>query len=245
MKLIKPSHEIIACSGFWPLLKSDWLPQTADGASKGMLQIIELAARNCYKSEDAITCDSAGPFVGKIANVFKHESVVEHASVTVRFICDRGVTHELVRHRLAAYSQESTRYCNYSKSKFGGHCTFIIPPWINIPEAEYTGESLHGYLRNLGPGYDITRLWAESMLGCEAYYIESLKCGCSAQQARALLPNSLKTEIIMTTNLRNWKHIFKRRCSSKAHPQMQEMMKPLLAEFQKYLPELFGDVSPE
>ena len=111
MKIIEPSYEILT-----PI-------------SRSALGMIELAGRTCYKSEGSITPDSAGPFVKKIANVYKHESVIEHSSLTVKFVCDRGVSHELVRHRLCAFSQESTRYCNYSKEKFGREITVIRPPF--------------------------------------------------------------------------------------------------------------------
>lgn len=215
MKIIDPSHE--------------FLTPIAGEPGRDMLRLIELAARNCYKSEDAITCDSHGPFVTKIATVFKHESVIEHASVSLRLICDRGVSHEIVRHRLAAYSQESTRYCNYGKDKFGG-LTFIRPPWVPDTPVEFDGAS-----------WD----WFNACEQAERYYLSLLKRGWSPQQARDVLPNSLKTEIVMTANLRVWQHVFRMRCSSKAHPQMQQLMKPILADFKQHLPELFSGINPE
>lgn len=211
MKTIDPSFEI--------------LTPIAGEAGRSMLRLIEAAARTCYKSEGAITCDSAGPFVSKIANTFKHVSVIEHCSVTVRLICDRGVTHEIVRHRIAAYSQESTRYCNYAKEKFGGEIAVIRPFFFEANSIKYL-------------------IWRAAMEAAEESYIGLLNAGASAQEARSVLPNSLKTEIVMTANLREWQHVFKLRCSSKAHPQMQQLMKPLLAEFQKHLPELFADIIP-
>jgi len=210
MKIIEPSHEI--------------LTPVEGEAGRNMLRLIERAARTCYKSEDAITCDSHSAFVTKIATVFKHVSVIEHCSVTVKFICDRGVTHEIVRHRLAAYSQESTRYCNYAKDKFGNEITVIRPFF-------FTDEQRYGF-------------WQRAMKECEDLYLSLLGAGASAQEARSVLPNSLKTEIVMTANLREWQHIFRLRCSSKAHPQMQQLMKPLFAEFQQHLPELFADIVP-
>jgi thymidylate synthase (FAD) len=216
MKIIEPSHEIMT-----PI----------DGESgRNMLRLIELAARNCYKSEDAITCESHSLFVKKIATVFKHESVIEHASVTVRFICDRGVTHEIVRHRIAACSQESTRYCNYSKDKFGKEITVIRPLFWSPDDPKTCGRFFN---------------WRFACEQAQAMYFALLDAGASAQEARSVLPNSLKTEIIMTANLREWQHIFRLRCSSKAHPQMQQLMKPLLVEFKQHLPELFEGVNPE
>ena len=203
MKIINPSFEILT-----PVDR------------EAILKLIELAGRTCYKSEGAIHEGSAGPFVSKIANVFKHESVIEHASMTVKFVCDRGVTHELVRHRLAAYSQESTRYCNYSKDKFGQEITVIKPLFF--------GEET--------PMYSI---WEASCKEAEVAYFALLDLGRSPQEARSVLPNSLKTEIVMTANLREWKHVFRLRCSDKAHPQIREIMVPLRDHMMDVLPEIF------
>lgn len=191
-----------------------------------MLKLCERAARTCYKSEGACTEDSAGPFVRKIAQVKKHVSTIEHASVTVRFICDRGVTHELVRHRLAAYSQESTRYCNYSGDKFNNEITVIAPPFWEASSPCYA-------------------LWYQACKQAEEAYLALLAKGASPQEARSVLPNSLKTEIVMTANLREWRHVFTLRAAKEAHPQMQQLMRPLLAEFKRWLPELFDDIHPE
>lgn len=211
MKLIKPSHEILFIS-----------PKP--------LKTIEAAGRTCYKSEDKITEKSAEKFVRMIIKR-GHLSVIEHAYMSVRFICDRGITHEIVRHRLAAYSQESTRYCNYK-----GGVTFIIPPWVNMKEGEYEyGAPLH---TNLLSSVD----WAKSMWSAEYSYISLLKFSWSPQQARSVLPNSLKTEIIMTANLREWMHIFKLRTSKAAHPQMRELMIPLLKEMKTLVPVIFDDI---
>jgi thymidylate synthase (FAD) len=209
MKIIEPSHKF---------------ETPIDGEhGQAMLRLIEAAARTCYKSECKITADSAGDFVRKIAQVKKHVSVVEHASVTIRFICDRGVTHEIVRHRIAAYSQESTRYCNYAKDQFGKEITVIRPPFWSPCDHRYT-------------------FWAMACEQAEKAYFAMLDYGASPQEARSVLPNSLKTEIVMTANLREWGHVMRLRCSPSAHPQMQQLMKPVLAEFQKHLPELFDDI---
>lgn len=211
MKIIDPSFQILT-----PFEREDAL---------AMLRHIERCARVCYKSEGKTTEDSASEFVRKIAGTFKHESVIEHCSVSVLFIVDRGVTHEMVRHRLAAYSQESTRYCNYSKDSFGHEITVIRPPFWTECDDRFA-------------------FWESSCLAAESAYIGLLQYGASAQEARSVLPNSLKTEIVMTANLREWRHVFRLRASSKAHPQMQQIMRPLLAKFQAVMPELFSDVTP-
>lgn len=166
-------------------------------------KMIELAGRICYKSEDKITEESASKFVDIICNVVKHHSVIEHAVASFRFITDRGVSHELVRHRLASYSQESTRYCNYSKDKFNNEISVIEP---------------------IGLTYEQRSIWEATCLTCETRYLELLKTGCSHQIARAILPTCLKTEIVMTANFREWLTVFKMRCDEKAHPQIREIM---------------------
>lgn len=185
-----------------------------------IMKNLELAGRNCYKSEKRIDENSAGKFL-KMMIAHGTESVLEHEKVTVRFICDRGVTHELVRHRIASYSQESTRYCNYGKT---GELTFIKPLWV-------TDENDSNY-----------QLWLASMQQVENTYLAMLKNGWTPQQARSVLPNSLKTDIIMTANIREWRTIFKLRCSHKAHPQIREIMIPLYEHFKSVLPELFEDI---
>lgn len=186
-----------------------------------ILNLIELAGRTCYKSEGSCSVGSAGPFVQKICKTFKHESVIEHAGFSVKFICDRGVTHELVRHRLAAYSQESTRYCNYSKDKFNNEITVIKPLFFDEGTVEY-------------------RTWERACEYAEESYFHLLESGATPQQARSVLPNSLKTEIVMTANLREWKHVFDLRCSDKAHPQIRQIMIPLRDYMIGVLPEIFA-----
>ena len=206
MKIVKASAEILA---FSPMLE----------------QVIELAGRTCYRSEDKIDENSAGPFIEKIKN-FKHESVLEHGSITVRFIVDRGVSHELVRHRLASFSQESSRYCNYSKSKFGNEITVIEPCFW-----EEEGDTAECYVA-----------WYHACMHAEQAYFALLDAGATPQEARSVLPNSLKTEVVMTANPREWRHVFKVRCHRDAHPQMVEVMVPLRDEFAKRWPALFGDM---
>ena len=194
------------------------------------IEMIEKAGRVCYKSESKITDQSSRKFIQSIIKS-GHESVIEHSSITVKIICDRGVTHEIVRHRLASYSQESTRYCNYS-----GGVTFIIPPWVNIEPGEYKyDEPLHS-------GDNGAIIWAQSMWKAEADYQALLNRGWTPQQARSVLPNSLKTEIVMTCNLREWRHFFKLRTAKQAHPQMREITIPMLAQFKILVPIIFDDI---
>ncbi|MFP4284622.1 MAG: FAD-dependent thymidylate synthase [Desulfovermiculus sp.] len=206
MRVIQPGHEIV------------FMPGTDE-----ILRLLELAGRTCYKSEDKITDDSAAGFVGRIVRS-GHESVIEHANITVRFIIDRGVSHELVRHRLAAYSQESTRYANYSQERFGREITVIKPCFWEKGSPEY-------------------ELWEKAMGQAEESYMQLLDQGASPQQARAVLPNSLKTEVVMTANLREWRHVFRLRCQKAAHPQIREVMLGLLADLQKRIPVLFDDLA--
>jgi thymidylate synthase (FAD) len=193
------------------------------------LELIEAAGRTCYKSEEKITANSSERFVAMVIRR-GHHSVIEHASMTVRFICDRGVTHEIVRHRLFAFSQESTRFCNYK-----GGMTFIIPPWFDLLEGEYH----NAILAHRGHSDEI---WLDAMLNAEQIYIQLLANGQTPQQARSVLPNSLKTEIVCTANFREWRHVFSLRCASSAHPQMQEIMRPLLDEVKTRVPVVFDDI---
>ncbi len=187
-----------------------------------ILKQIEQAGRVCYKSEDKITEDSAHRFV---ANIIKrgHEAVLEHASFTVKFTCDRGVSHEIVRHRLAAYCQESTRYCNYSGDKFGDEITVIRPCFWEEGSPEYT-------------------TWKTLCQITENAYFTLLNTGATPQEARSILPNSLKTEIVMTANIREWRHFFKLRCSPAAHPQMRQVACMLLRMCKEQIPILFDDI---
>jgi thymidylate synthase (FAD) len=207
VKVIKPSYEILT-----PI----------DG--ENILKLIELAGRTCYKSHDLITPDSAKNFVSKIAQR-GHESVIEHYNITVRFFCNRGFTHELVRHRLAAYSQESTRYCNYNKDKFGNEITVIKPFEVEEGTKEY-------------------ELWLEAMQNAEKSYMAMIENGSKPEYARGVLPIDIKTEIVITANIREWKHIFGLRTSKAAHPSMRELMIPLLKDFQASIPVLFDDIIP-
>lgn len=211
MKIIKPSYKI--------------LTPISDGGIKE-LQHIERIARVCYKSEDKIShynSESAKKLIKMLIDR-EHEAMLEHGSISVLFICDRGVSHEIVRHRMASFAQESTRYCNYSKDKFGNELTFIEP--IFWDENSYQYED-----------------WERAMYEAEQSYIELIRDqGASPQEARSVLPNSLKTELVMTANYREWRHFFDLRCSPAAHPQMRELAIPLLRDLSKRIPVIFDDL---
>jgi len=208
MKIIKPDVQFIT-----PI----------DGAT--ILKRLEQCGRVCYKSEDKITEGSAEKFV---AGIIKrgHEAVLEHCSFTVKFICDRGVSHEIVRHRLAAYCQESTRYCNYSKEGFGSEITVIRPSTFAKTDSTY-------------------HIWKRSCEHAEVAYFDLLNEGCTPQEARSVLPNSLKTEVVMTANIREWRHFLKLRCSPAAHPQMREVALILLDKVHWLIPVCFDDIWSE
>jgi len=243
-----------------------------------LLTLIEDAGRTCYKSEalhdkqyeemlreagipEGEHCPDAHQKVSEafIRRIIKsgHHSVLEHASMTVRFICDRGVSHELVRHRLAAFSQESTRYVNY-----GGGCQFIIPPWIKcFPLGEYHYWPLHevdgswDHVSAPEGSIDLAEMrsndemspmvdWMEVMLEIESIYSSLLEKGWSPQQARSVLPNSTKTEVVMTANMREWRHVLTLRTSPAAHPQMREVMLMLLEQLKASpVAVLFEDIN--
>lgn len=190
-----------------------------------LLRNIEMYGRVCYKSENGITSDSAESFIRRIINS-GHESVIEHEKITVKIICDRGVTHEIVRHRIASYSQESTRYCNYAKDKFGNELTFIKPCFWKENESAYD-------------------IWCEQMQSIENAYLHLIELGTPPEQARSILPNSLKTEIVVTMNLREWRHFFKLRTSTRAHPQMREISIPMFEKMRTILPPVFDDIIVE
>lgn len=206
MKIIKPSIEIVDMDSYESILKK-----------------IEKIGRVCYKSEERITEDSAEKFIRNLLTR-QHESVIEHESVTVRMICDRGVTHEIVRHRIASYSQESTRYCNYAGDKFDNQITVI--------------DLASGFSYDLSNENDKAKyeVWTTAMKQAEQAYFRMLELGATPQEARAVLPNSLKTEIVVTMNLRSWRNFFRLRVDSHAHPQMREVAQILYKEFADKLP---------
>ena len=199
-----------------------WLGNAPDGDQ--MLANIAAAGRVCYQSESK--SDDAA-FVRKRIKQ-GHESVLEHEKISVRIICDRGVSHELVRHRIASYSQESTRYCNYSKGKFGSELTFIRPYW---DDRSISAEMIR-----------LRACWQEACLNAEWSYKKMIDAGCTPEAARAVLPNCLKTEIVMTANLREWRHFFKLRCAPAAHPDMRIVANMLLTAFKDVVPVVFDDI---
>ena len=201
MKIIKPYVEIC---------------DTIDGDA--ILKKIEKCGRVCYKSEGKVYDGSAEKFV---KNVIKrgHESVLEHVSITLKFVVDRAVSHEIVRHRLASYSQESTRDCNYIKEDFGSEITFILPYFF---EGSVT--------------YDV---WARAMQRCEDAYFDLLNIGAKPEEARSVLPHSLKTEVVMTMNLRELRNFLRLRTADAAHPQMREVARPLLGTLKELIPVVF------
>lgn len=205
MKIIDESYEIIT-----PLDK-DYI-----------LKHIEKCGRVCYKSDNLICDGSAEKF---IKNIIKrgHEAVLEHYSFTVKFIVDRAIMAELTRHRLASFCVQSTRYCNYSKDKFGNEITVIKPCFTNESEATYWS-------------------WKTACQEAEDRYFNLLKCGWAPEQARDVLPQSTATEIAMTANCREWRTILKLRCSNRAHPQMCYIMRKLLDELKEKIPVLFEDI---
>ena len=213
MKIINASYEILT-------------PISEGGV--GELKMIEAIGRTSYKSEDQITEDetSAKKFVEMLIRN-GHESVIEHSSLSVKFIVDRGVSHELVRHRLCSFTQESTRYVNYSKPGKAPYGIQFIKPCFFEEKSEEMRE------------------WYTCMCDAEFWYLQMIKLGRKPEEARSLLPNSLKTEIVMTTNYREWRNIFKLRTAKASHPQMREIMVPLLHELQEKIPVVFDDIGGE
>ena len=205
MKIIEQYHEILS-------------------VPENLMQTVELAGRTCYKSESNITPESAGKFVSMLIG-HGHHAMIEFGSIIVKFVTNRGVTHELVRHRLCSFAQESTRYVNYG----GDDIEFILPDWASKP---CDAENGHGPMK----------IWRSSMLAAENAYKELLKKGWRPEQAREVLPNSLKTEIVVQANIREWRHIFKLRAAPQAHPQIKALMKPLLSELREKLPVVFDDL---
>ncbi len=200
------------------------------------LQQIERIGRVCYKSEDRITEDgeSARKFVRMLINAH-HEAMIEHSTLSVLFTVDRGVSHEMVRHRIASFAQESTRYVNYSREKFGGEINVIDPaPGIAL-DAKMKGMPAETIAAVLGE-------WEQAMLDAERHYMRMIELGATAQIARSVLPNSTKTNITITANYREWRAYFRLRTASDAHPQIREVSIPLLAELKERLPVVFDDI---
>jgi len=204
MKIIQPSVEILTP------LDGDYI-----------LKFLERIGRVCYKSEDKITDDSAEKFVRALIKS-GHESVIEHFNITVKVICNRGISHEIVRHRIGAYSQESTRYVNYKDG-----IEVILPNYLIMPNDK------------------VYEVWLNAMADAERHYKKMIALGARPEIARDVLPNALKTEVVITYNLRQWRHFFKQRLSRAAHPQIRQIAGMILKEFKANIPVIFEDIGGE
>lgn len=191
-----------------------------------ILKKIEQAARICYKSEGKITEDgsSATKLIQHLIDSH-HEAMLEHEYLSVKFIIDRALSHELVRHRMASFAQESQRYCNYSDDRFDSNVTFVLPSWLTQDDTD--------------PAF---RTWELACMDAEAAYFKLLEIGYLPQHARTVLPNCTKTELLITANIREWRHILKLRSAKDAHPDMTKLMQTLLKDLQMQVPVLFADI---
>lgn len=232
MRIIKPYYEILT-----PI----------DG--KEILHTIENIARTCYKSHDCVKDGSAEKLV---TNLIKngHEAMLEFYDITVKFVCDRGISHELVRHRTGNYAQESQRYVNYSQDKHGNQLTFIKPLWFENIEEGFYDKNYYSQLEVNGryvTGLEqVENEFLFHLLDVEDLYLTMVRTyHLSPQEVRSVLPNSVKTEINVKNDIRNWRHFFKLRTDKAAHPQMRELTIPLLKELQSKIPVLFDDIIAE
>ncbi len=196
------------------------LSPTSPEEARAALRRVEFAGRICYKSEDRISDTSYIRFIQMLIQR-GHWSVVEHATMTAHLVTNRGVTHELVRHRIASYSQESTRYCNYNQGRFGGEITVIAPPELSNDELP---------------------VWQEGVRAAERAYLQLIERGASPQIARGVLPTDLKAEIVITANLREWHHLFSMRCAPNAHPHIRYIMRRGLARAIEWFTPVFDDL---
>ena len=244
MKIIKAGYQIMK-------------PDLDDPKTAAMVyRDIEESGRTCYVSGASMTEESGEKFVRTMAKN-GHDAMLEHASMKVKFIVDRGISHEMVRHRICSFAQESTRYCNYSKDKFGNEITVIEPCFYDsIPkeEKELCRRALHNPFDEEANKFiidGVTNLhkryarWYDDCLTSEKDYLAMLELGATPEEARSVLPHSLKTEIVVYTNMREWREIFKLRAAGEhgnPHPQIIEVMVPLLNECKLKLPALFDDI---
>lgn len=209
MKIVEPSVEFV----------------NKPVSGEEILRNIELIGRVCYKSESNITEDSAEGFVRRLIKN-GHLAMIEHVSLSVRVICDRGISHEIVRHRLASYAQTSTRYCNYASGKFGNEISVICPLRVQLDEYKYL-------------------IWKDAVKQAECAYMDLIAAGVKPEIARSVLPTCLATEIVITMNLREWRHFFSLRAASPAHPQMREIAHKILQMFKDFVPIVFDDINEE
>lgn len=227
MQIIKAGYEIV---------------DSLNGAE--ILKKIEKVARVCYKSEDKIGESTAEKMVRALIKS-NHLAMLEHFSFSVKFIVDRGVSHEIVRHRVASFAQESTRYCNYGTK--GGEITVIMPVYFEGVDFSSVDAYVEDYLDPLEGKESQLKHWITACRQAEKNYLGMLADGASPQEARAVLPTSLKTEVVMTANLREWRHFFSLRAcgvTGKPHPQMLEVAVPLLKEVKELIPVVFDDLEP-
>lgn len=216
MKIVEPYAKILDC-----LDKSDGIQ---------LLRKIEFAARISHASEEQQTTDSWDRFLRAVVIGHGDWSVVEHASVSVDFKVDRGITHELVRHRLFSFTQSSTRFINYAKKM---EPEFVRPEFAQKPDA-------------LGIAIEpnSTDAWDFAVNVCEDSYRKILAAGFTPQIARSVFPNALASRILITGNLRNWRHFLIMRTTRESHPQMRQVTIPLLEQFKERIPILFEDIEP-
>lgn len=200
------------------------------------LQLIERAGRECYKSGDKITSDgeSAKRFVKMLIDNH-HEAMLEHSFLTVKFTVDRGVSHEFVRHRIASFAQESTRYCSYDKDKFGNEIAVI--DILEGIEFDPKMQKMDGKVQ-----WDILCEWKRAMEDAEKHYMKMIELGATPQIARSVLPNSTKTTLVISANYREWRNILKLRCDKSAHPQIRSICLLLLCDLKNKIPVVFDDI---
>lgn len=207
-----------------------------------LLRMIEWCGRVSHRSEENVTPTSWEKFIRSVVLGHGDWSIVEHAHVTVDAVVDRGVTHEWVRHRIGAYTQESTRFVNYAKKntqtqEYINPAKFICPPSIFA----HKKEELPSHVGFANP-YDV---WIEGREYDEKEYLFYIANGIKPQEARTCFPNALASRLVATYNLRMWRHFFLMRTTREAHPQMREVTIPLLAQFKANIPILYEDIEPE
>lgn len=202
-----------------------------------ILKKLERASRTCYKSENKINADSAKRLISMIISK-GHESCLEHEKLTIRMVTDRGVTHEIVRHRIASYSQESTRYCNYGNAK---EITVVLPSVFYDIHEKYSKVE-HSLTDSISWRYFY---WLSACEKAEDSYLKMIEAGAAPQEARSVLPNSLKTEIVVTMNFRELRHFLRLRTSKAAHPDMRALVIPLFKELKEKIPIIFDDITIE
>lgn len=224
MKVITTDYEIVT--------------KISDGGIKE-LQLIESAGRECYKSGDRITPDgsSAKKFVKMLIDNH-HEAMLEHSFLTVKFTIDRGVSHEFVRHRIASFAQESTRYCSYDKDKFGNEIAVI--DLLDGIAYDSKMQNMDGNAQWL-----ILEEWESAMKDAEKHYMKMIELGATPQIARSVLPNSTKTTLVISANYREWRNILKLRCDKSAHPQIRCVCLLLLEELKCKIPVVFDDIAAD